>query len=272
MQLFKSKKGIDSIPVKLPKVPTSLLKSSSGNLLTFFVLATLALQFLLFIQTTLNTIWIAKLNNRPAPTLVELQDGRSIQVGSNDWQYRSPQAILNFTSEIVTMLFSTPGKLSLEPNRGSNRIDPGVVLQGRSFHTNNKVTTAAWQASFALSEDFRSAFLAELAQITSPGVFAGINQTVLSINYLSQPQQIEAGKWKLNMIANLYLFGAGDKVGQVIPVNKTIYLQAVYVNPQPLAQNASDMQRLIYRARSAGLEISRFGDLSAPVNSSLKSH
>ncbi len=80
MRLFNTKKGKVPTEVQIPKA-RPLLKGSSGNVLTLFVLATLGLQGLLFLQTTFNTIWIAKLARRPAPTLVELVDGRSLRVG-----------------------------------------------------------------------------------------------------------------------------------------------------------------------------------------------
>ena len=273
MQLFQFQKGITPTKVKISKAQ-SFLKTSSNNVLTLFVLATLGLQALLFLQTTFNTIWIAKLARRPAPTLVELQDGRSIQVGVIGSQERSALAIQNFTSQIATMLFSTVGTLDSDSKTPKNslptKLDPGVVLQGRAFRGNNKVTTAAWSASFALSEEFRKTFLYELADITPLGVFRGTTQTVLVISYLSEPELIETGKWKLNMIANLYTFEQGQKLGEAIPINKTIYLKAVYVSPQALLENASNIQRVIYKAREAGLEIYRFGDLTTSPQPSPK--
>lgn len=266
MQLFKVKKGASSSEIKIPKAQR-LLKSSSSNVLTLFVLATLGLQGFLFLQTTFNTIWIAKLARRPAPTLVELVDGRSVQVGAEASLYRSPQNIQYFVSQIATMLFSASGTLegsgAVPKSTLKPTLDPGVELSGNSFRGKRKVTTTAWEASFALSEEFRSAFLPELAQITPAGAFNGTTQTVLVINHLSEPEPIEAGKWKLKMIANLYTFTAGDRVGKAVPVNKDIYVRAVYVTPQPLPDLASEIQRVVYNARAAGLEIYRFGDLAS---------
>jgi hypothetical protein len=266
MELFKIKKGLPSTEVNSPKAQR-LLKRSSGNLLTLFVLATLGLQGLIFLQTTFNTLWIAKLARKPSPTLVELVDGRSIQVGAEASLSRSPQAIQYFVSQIATMLFSSSGglgensavpKSSLKP-----QLDSGVELKSNTLRGNRKVTTTAWEASFALSEDFRSTFLPELAQITPPGVFSDTTQTALVINHLSEPEQIEAGKWKLKMIANLYLFTGGDPIGKVMPINKDIYVRAVYLTSQPLPNRLTDIQRAVYNARASGLEIYRFGDLAS---------
>jgi hypothetical protein len=270
MELFKVKKGASSTEVKIPKAQP-LLKSSSSHVLTLFVLATLGLQGLLFLQTTFNTIWIARLARRPAPTLVELVDGRSVRVGAEASWFRSGQAIQTFVSQIATMLFSASG--TLESNRAVVKstlkpaLDSGVELSGHNFRGKRKVTTAAWSASFALSEDFRRSFLAELAQITPAGVFSGTTQTVLVIERLSEPEPIEAGKWKLKMIANLYIFTGGDRLGKAVPVNKDIYVRAVYLTPQPLPKSATEIQRAVYNARAAGLEIYRFGDLAAADSS-----
>jgi hypothetical protein len=265
MQLFKVKKEDSSREVKIPKAQR-LLKTSSGNLLTLFVLATLGLQGLLFLQTTFNTLWIAKLARQPAPTLVQLVDGRSIQVGAETSLYRSPQAIQYFVSQIATMLFSASGTVEGAPAVSQKdlkpKLDTGVELTGSSFRGKRRVTTAALEASFALSEDFRSTFLPELAEITPVGVFSGTTQTVLVINYLSEPEPIEVGKWKLKMIANLYIFTGGDRIGKAVPVNKDIYVRAVYVTPQPLPESATETQRAVYNTRAAGLEIYRFGDLA----------
>jgi hypothetical protein len=270
MQLFKVKKGVSSTEVKIPKAQR-LLKTSSGNILTLFVLATLGLQGLLFLQTTFNTLWIAKLARKPSPTLVELVDGRSIQVGAEASLYRSPQSVQYFVSQIATMLFSSSGMLADDSTVSKSSfkpaLDPGIELKGNNFRGKRKVTTSAWEASFALSEDFRSTFLPELAQITPVGVFSGTTQTVLVINHLSEPLPIEAGVWKLKMIANLYLFTGGDRIGKAVPVNKDIYVRAVYVTPQPLLESATEIQRAVYNARASGLEIYRFGDLAASSNS-----
>ncbi len=71
------------------------------------------------------------------------------------------------------------------------------------------------------------------------GTFSGTTQTVLAIEHLSKPEPIEAGKWKLRMIANLYTFTGNNRLGKTVPVNKDIYVRAVYVTPQPLPEGAT---------------------------------
>ena len=237
-----------------------LVSFSGTNLLPVFVIGSLALQVLLFVQTTSNAIWIAKLARRPAPTLVELEDGKSIQVGAEDALYRSPQSIKTFVSQSMTMLFTASGTLPADSSQAALKPtpDPGVEVGGRK-----KVPTPAWEASFALSEDFRMAFLQELADITPMSMSSGTTQTMLVINHLSEPEQLESGKWRVQMIANLYTFTGSDRIGQAVPVNKDIYVKAIYVTPQPLPESATEIQRAVYKIRAAGLEITRFGELNA---------
>jgi hypothetical protein len=274
MQLFsvKTKKqdGVSSQEKKLTK-SQRLLSPSSLNLFPLFVLGTLGLQGLLFLQTTFNTLWIAKLARRPAPTLVELVDGRSIQVGAEASLYRSPQAIKQFVGEIATMLFTASGTVAADPMAPKRdvkpKLDPGVEIAGSGIRGKKKVTSAAWEASFALSEDFRATFLAKMAEITPPGAFSGTAQTMLAISYLSEPEPLEPGKWRVKMVANLYTFMGGDRLGQAVPVNKEVYVKAVYVQPQPLSESATEIQRAVYNARASGLEIYRFGELAAASDS-----
>lgn len=249
-----------------PPSPRKFTGSPTANLLTLFVFATLGLQGLLFLQTTFNTLWIAKLARKPAPTLVETREGRSLKVDAESSLYRSPEAIKSFVSQVVTLLFSATGTLQSAPTKLNNslkpQLDPGVEFTSGQF-SKKKVTTSAWEASFALSSDFRSTFIPALADITPTGVFRGITQTALVIDYLGEPEELSPGKWRVKMIANLYTFTGGDRIGKAVPVNKDIYVRATFTMPKPLPETATDIQYAIYQIRQAGLEIYRFGDLTA---------
>jgi hypothetical protein len=246
--------------MKLENKPSSSLLSAQTNFLPLFVLVSLVLQGLLLMLTLFNTGWMIKLARKPAPTLVELTDGRSIGVEAKDALYRSTESIDAFVGQIMSLLFTASGTLAPDRTTREPRTDPGVEVDGAG--SRKRVTTAAWEGSFALSKDFRAAFLRELAEMTDRGIFAGSVQTWLSIDHLSEPEPIEPGQWRLKMIATLYVFAAGDRVGKPIPVNKAIYVQAIHVPPQPLPDSATEIQRAFYQARAAGLEITRLEDIS----------
>jgi hypothetical protein len=241
-----------------PKPSPSLLAPKT-NLLPLLLVVSLILQGLLLALTILNTGWMAILARKRAPTLVELADGESIAVVAREASYRSPQAIKNFVARVMSLLFTASG--TLEPDRTTlkPRPDPGVSVDGSE---RQKVTTAAWEAGFALSEDFRVLFLRELAGITDRRVFAGTMQTWLSIDYLSEPELIEPGKWRLKMVATLYVFTGSDRLGKPIPVNKDIYVKAIEVTPKPLPESATEIQRALHNTRAAGLLITRLEEAS----------
>ncbi|UKP01223.1 hypothetical protein [Nostoc sp. UHCC 0870] len=69
------------------------------------------------------------------------------------------------------------------------KLDTGVQAGG------NKITRKTWETGFALSEDFRVPFLQELANLTPPDVFNGSTQSLLKINFLSEPKKTE--NWEM---------------------------------------------------------------------------
>ena len=265
---LRNKKDVDQKPRKV----VSLTKNSRGTLLTIFVIATGLVQVLILLQQTVATLWIAKLARKPPPSLVQMLDGKPVQVSATDAQVRTPETIKRFTSEMMTMLFSARGTLPSDDSSGEtkNIRDEGVELSGLSIKGRNKrIPTPAFEASFALSEDFRREFLADLAELTPPLVFTGNTQTMLVIRHLSEPKQIYndlgeviAGEHLLEMIADLFVFTPTNRAGKTIPVNKKIYLKAVHPHSHPLADGATEVEKAIYRIRTAGLEIYRLGDLS----------
>lgn len=205
---------------------------------------------------------------KPAPTLVQLVDGKPIQVTAKDAKSREPETIKRFSKEVVALMFSMTGTLPPE-NFDQARIpkpDPGVTIGSKNL----KIATASFQAGFALSEDFRKPFLESLADITPQELFSvkgqdpnkPPTQIVPIIKLISEPKQVETGLWKVNVVANLILFNGKDQIGQdVIPFNKEITLRAVEP-PQQITGNTA-LERTIYALRQAGLEILAIKDISS---------
>lgn len=196
---------------------------------------------------------VSKLANTKTPTLVELNDGTSARVVPSGHNDRTPAVITNFVDKTMTGLMNWNAVLPVEYRDKTQKLDPGIQIG------ENKVTTETWNAGFGLSEDFREPFLKELANLTPGDVFTGETQSTLIVRYLSQPQKLASGNWKVDMVANLVVFLGGDRLGKAIAFNKTIYVRSV--DTPPLAQNASSLQKEVYKARSAGLEIYKIRDL-----------
>ena len=241
---------------------TRLIKASKENILPLFVLGSTLLNVIIFVQLCLNNIWVARLAQKPPPALVQLVNGKTITVAPQSSLSREPGNIKRFVQETMTLMFSWSGYLpahSNQPNRKSIR-DPGLKIN----NSRNRITTPSWTASFALSEDFRAAFLTELAGLTPQSIWRSNTSVFLQINRIGEPKAIAPGKWKVKLVSNLMTFENSDPVGQGIEFNKEIYLRAVTPSLLPVPNSASEYQKTAYRIREAGLEIYKITSLSQP--------
>ncbi|MEM1291124.1 MAG: hypothetical protein AAGH67_06610 [Cyanobacteria bacterium P01_H01_bin.162] len=218
------------------------------NLLPLFVVVSLVMGGLSLLGLAILGTVTARLANRPVPTLVQTVDGESILTEPMDHLDRTPETIRRFTADTLTMMF-TWNPVQQDANGGRVVTDQGVEV-GKA-----RATTRSWQASFALAEDFRPTFLAEVGEMTPPDVFAGTAQSVLNIESLSDPKRLAAGQWEIEVVANLIIFHPQHPQGLAIPFNKKILLKAVEPPSDPLAAEATGIQQAVYRVRSSGLQI-----------------
>lgn len=230
----------------------SFLEDKERSLVPAFIVGTTIMQLILFLVVTMTFGKVDEVVKSRIPSLVELNDGTTIRVAPG--KERSAQTISVFTGKVMYRLMSWNSILpsSSSSNPATPRQDEGVEVGGR-------VTTSTWEASFALSQDFRQQFLEELAQSTPPEVFSGNTQTILDIRHLSQPQEITSGKWRQNMVANLVVFRGQKQDGKAIPFNKTIFIRTVETALLP--KNSSRLQKTVYKARKDGLEIYKIQEL-----------
>lgn len=238
-------------------------RKRKGNLLVTFAVATFGLHLLTLLLLIIQGLTIRQLSVQKPPTFVQLIDGKP--VNNRDDLQRKPEAISEFVSKTMISMFDWSGKLPVQNiNQATNpKKDSGIsvqALQGGS----KKVTTSSWVSSFALSEDFRKSFLGTVAELTPPEVFSSnSNQAILAelnITRVYPPQEIEPGKWRVGMVANL-VQKRGDDRKIVIPFNKDIFVQAVDTFDYPITQNLTDLQKAIYATRSNKLEIYEIRDL-----------
>jgi hypothetical protein len=235
-------------------------KFSTGDTLALFAVATFGLHIITFFILILIYGSYSQLNKKPPPTLVQLETGSAIKVAPLGNRDRTPQVISRFVSDTMTLMMNWSGNLpptTVEEN-AKPKPDTGINIGERGLR-GNKVASAAWQSSHALSEDFRKEFLKMLASMTPPGVFKGKTQVVLVPLSIQSPIKIEEGKWKIKMIANLTVFDRGNNLGEVIPFNKEIFVRAVEAPESPA--NVSGLAAIIYQVRASGLEIYAIRDL-----------
>jgi hypothetical protein len=212
---------------------------------------------LLLIASILQYGAYSNLSKKAPPSLVQLETGKAITVAPLGNKERTPAVVSKFTIDTMTSMMNWSGTLPATTVEEATKPvpDPGVPITNR-----NKLATAAWRSGFALSEDFRKEFLVKLSEITPPGVFRGTTQVALVPIDVQAPQKISEGKWKVKMVANLLALDKGNNLGQVIPFNKEIFVQAV--EAPEFTGKRNELASIIYQARSSGLEIYAIRDLS----------
>jgi hypothetical protein len=233
----------------------SILSSDNPNLLPLFVVVATIFAFLSLLFNFLDFLILGKLFTQKPPTLVELSNGTSVvaqPIGSDE---RTPQAIQQFVVDQMTALFSWSGFLPPSSPGDLPQPDPGVVIG------NYKITTLAWQASFALADGFRESFTKKIAELTPTSVFQKRGtQTKLIFKHIGEPRLISRGKWKVPIVANLLIFQNNDNLGtKKIAFNKYVYVEAV--TPKQLPPNPNSLDIAIFNARKAGLVIYSMPDL-----------
>ena len=242
-----------------------ILKEKRNGVFPAFVLITLICQGIVLLMTLAILGSTKKLANQPTPSLVQLVDGRAIKVAPQAYLDRKPETIRRFVNETMALMFSWSGTLSpatLEEAK-SPQPDPGIEVktnEGKPL----KVTSASWEASFALSEEFRKPFVQTIAKLTPQDVFQGKgSQGLLVIRRISEPRMVEGedGAWKVALVANLVLFSSKNKVGNAIPFNKEVFVKAIDPPALPLEEKSSGLAQIVYRTRQAGLEIYAIRDL-----------
>ncbi len=206
------------------------------------------------------------LRDKEPPSMVQVEGGRTIVMEPMDSRDRTPAVIQRFVRDQLVSLLSASGQMPSgvipgAEQAGGSREDmpPGMVPDpGVEISVDGevlKVSTLARIASFAISEDFRSAFLRDLARRTPQTVFLsnGQYQRILIFQNISEPEPIAPGQWKVTVISSLVDFESGNPVGIPRPFNKEVFVQAV---PVPVTTDfSSDLEKRIAEVRAAGLEI-----------------
>ncbi len=238
-------------------------RKRKGNLLVTFAVATFGLHLLTLLLLIIQGLTIRRLSVMKPPTFVQLVDGKA--VNNSSVLQRKPEIIREFVSKTMISMFNWSGKLPAQNiNQATNpKKDLGISIK-TPRGGNKKVTTSSWISSFAFSEDFRKGFLSAVAELTPPEVFSSkSNQAILAelnIKRVYPPQQIEPGKWRVGMVANLVQKRGNDRK-IVTPFNKDIFVQAIDSFDYPMATNLTDLQKAIYATRRDKLEIYEIRDL-----------
>ncbi|MEM8604254.1 MAG: hypothetical protein AAGF24_10515 [Cyanobacteria bacterium P01_H01_bin.121] len=245
---------------------TNVLQARQG--MGVVVLLTGALTALVLLLQLVLLFQFNTVANQPLPTLVQLQDGTATTVEPMAANERSPQVVREFVLSALTLLMNWDTVMTPPPTPQQQAgleeivpvLDPGVTINLPEGE-NKQITTQAWQASFALSEDFRTAFLEQLARMTPATVFEGSTQVIFIPIQISEPQPVGEGEWQVNVVANLVRISQDNPQGKAIPFNKEVFVRTTDLPKPPNDPELSAIAKSIYQMRLAGLEIVALRDL-----------
>jgi hypothetical protein len=234
---------------------------SRNDLFGVFVISSIGLSVLNLVLNCLLYGTYLKLSNKPTPSLVQLASGQSITVTHLGNKERTPEVILEFVKSSLSTLMTWNGKFPSSNSNGGKLIsDPGVeVRSAKEVGKRTVVTTPAYQGAFTLSEDFRKEFLQELGKLTPSGVFQGQTEVIFVPIEIQKPIQIETGKWRVRVVANLLVLDQKEILGTPITFNKEVFVQAV--EPPEYQTNVTGIALIVQHIRASGLEIYAIRDL-----------
>jgi hypothetical protein len=245
---------------------TRLLKErkSSVNILTIFAVTTFGLHIFTLFLLIFQGLTIRQLATGKPLNFLQLIDSKPAPLADN--REREPEEIRQFISKTMNMMFDWSGIL---PAQTIEQVTNPQTDKGISIKTSQgyikKVSTTSWVASFALSQDFRQGFLAQIADMTPPQVFSNnASQTIaarLIIQRVYPPKQIAPGEWRVGMVANIVQFRPGDNRRTLTPFNKDFLVRAVDSFDHPLPKDITELQKAVYRVRAQRLEIYEILDL-----------
>lgn len=241
----------------------SFSQSDARNTLGKFVVLSVALHGVSLFALFLLAIGVFSVSRKAPPTLVQVEAGKSISVEPLDSLERTPASIQKFTQDTMTLLMSASGTLPTPPNAKEAKPVQDQGLEISTDKGKKRISSLAALAGFGLADDFRSEFLKKLGEITPQEIYQGSSdQLVLVVSDVSKPEKIEAGKWKVVMIATLIRMTPGNVPGQGVPFNKEIFIHAV--TPPSVGSYSTDIEKEIAQIRNVGLEIYGMRDFNRP--------
>ncbi|MEM9088788.1 MAG: hypothetical protein AAGC93_08605 [Cyanobacteria bacterium P01_F01_bin.53] len=230
---------------------TSSLHPSNGLKTAPLVLINVGLSLM-----TLGAVLWQQHQRQNTAVLVQLSTGESIQAEPRDALYRSEASIQSFVRSTLGGLYTWPGYLP--DNSGQLIVDQGQEIQTDSGVL--RLPSRALVATYALSEDFQHPFRETLADMIPSAVYGGGVEAVLLIDQLSRPTTMTAGRWQVDVVANLKLVDTTTQKANYIPYNHRITVAAV--DPAVMDPAATPHQQAMLRMRQSGLQITAIAPLT----------
>ncbi|MBW4651708.1 MAG: hypothetical protein KME20_01410 [Kaiparowitsia implicata GSE-PSE-MK54-09C] len=236
------------------------------DFLSFLALAGIAVQGINLLIAGGLFLQLSNLASKPMPQLIQMADGSVSEVTLLGNQDRAPAVIQKFVADTLQGLMSWNNQIPVGEKDGEPQFveDPGqpVTLPGGQ---KGKVTSVAWQSSFAFSEEMAAEMMIMVAEMTPPEVFRGTAQTALQIDSLTFPKRISdsEGLWTVGVVARIIIVDqSGNR--RSIPFRKIATVKAVDTPRLPQeGRFASALERIVQSARRAQLEIVSLKDFES---------
>ena len=218
---------------------------------------------------SLLSLW--SLGGKAVPTMVQLDDGFTVEVDYKDPTYRSEAVVREYVIQTLTALMSMT---SFNPNENRASVlddarqlaEPVIIsYQGRS----GRITQSAWLASQTLEPKFAETFRWKLAQITPRDVFEGKEEVILSLDYVlvKKPSLrrtalgLPAQHWDVEVIGNLKAFRRDNGRILTTPFNKSVTVKAIATPRIKGIEDYGPIAATINRINQSGLQIVNMKDL-----------
>jgi hypothetical protein len=203
------------------------------NILPLLMVATFSLHLLTLLILMFHGSLLQRLNHKnKIPSLVQLVDGSTLTAEPKDNLERTPETIKRFVGETMTLMFTW-----------SQQQPPKTVLQ---------------TGSQLIADNYQKKFESLITTLNPGNPYENISrgtETVLIIQRVSQPEQIEPGKWKVEIFANSLMFGTSDKLGKSTPFNKQILVRATNKQPTTSLDEPLPLNSAVHRLGQAELEV-----------------
>lgn len=221
-----------------------------GDYAPYLILFSVVASSLSLLTALSLSVSFHRLASKPPATLVQTNDG-AMTVKEQDYLYRSPNNIRDFTGETLTLLLNWNGKTV--DKYGKLTTDHGVALG-----ENDRIPTRAYEAASAFTTEgrLRSQVLERVGKWSS-GRSASKNTTQrLEIQKIIIPKKLEkAGHWRVDVVSTRVIKQGPHE--EPIRFNQSLFVRAVPALSEPVPETATPEEKAFYKIREHGLEIYR---------------
>ena len=217
----------------------------------------------------LSLIYTNQITRKEFPSLVQTNTGETIGIEFKDPDYRSPETIKIFVNDVLSNLMFMSSHI---PGSQPSALDPNRLhAEGISVKSGNiqgQITQNAWLAAEALHPDLANTFRAELSTMTPRDVFVGLEEVLLWLDYIKEPEQVLDAqerwtkRWTVDVVGSLRVFRDGFGEVEVVPFNKRVTVRPINT---PSLSNVEDFGPLavsINQIRRSQLQIIDIQDLA----------